>query len=164
MKTAFFTGFLLACLAMVSTAEASTHHHHYHHRHYRHHDAPGSDTASAHGAFIFGWGIQPIEAQPAHTRRFVARSYGDGRPRAWCGWYMRQIKGVADTAYNLARNWAHWGRATSPHVGAVVVWPHHVGQIVGQAANGQWLVNSGNDGHAVRTRARSLSGAIAFRE
>jgi hypothetical protein len=43
-----------------------------------------------------------------------------------------------------------------------VVWRHHVGRIVGQE-NGQWIVQSGNDGHAVRTRARSIAGAIAFR-
>jgi hypothetical protein len=33
---------------------------------------------------------------------------------------------------------------------------------VGQE-NGHWIVRSGNDGHAVRTRPRSLAGAIAFR-
>ena len=48
----------------------------------------------------------------------------------------------------------------SPQVGAVVVWRHHVGEIVGQASNGQWLVRSGNDGSAVRTRARSIAGAV----
>ena len=76
---------------------------------------------------------------------------------------MRQIMGVADRSYNLARNWAHFGYATSPHVGAIVVWPHHVGKIVGRDGD-RWLVLSGNDGHAVRTRPRSLAGAIAFRE
>ena len=49
---------------------------------------------------------------------------------------------------------------TSPQVGAVVVWRHHVGEIVGHASNGQWIVRSGNDGGAVRTRARSVAGAI----
>jgi hypothetical protein len=39
-----------------------------------------------------------------------------------------------------------------------------VGQIRGGPnARGQWLVNSGNDGNAVRTRWRSLFGVIAFR-
>jgi hypothetical protein len=32
--------------------------------------------------------------------------------------------------------------------------------IVGRASNGQWIVKSGNDGGAVRTRARSVAGAI----
>jgi hypothetical protein len=65
--------------------------------------------------------------------------------------------------YNLARAWAHFGsNAGGPQVGAIVVWPHHVGKIVGQE-KGQWIVQSGNDGHGVRTRPRSLAGAIAFR-
>jgi len=65
--------------------------------------------------------------------------------------------------YNLARAWARYGsNAGGPSVGTIVVWPHHVGKIVGHE-NGQWIVQSGNDGHAVRTRPRSLAGAIAFR-
>ena len=63
----------------------------------------------------------------------------------------------------LARNWASVGNnAGGPRVGAVVVWRHHVGIITGRAGN-QWVVKSGNDGHAVRERPRSLAGAIAFR-
>jgi hypothetical protein len=87
-----------------------------------------------------------------------------GRPYAWCGWFMRtQVGGDPGPSYNLARSWAHYGsNAGGPTVGAIVVWPHHVGKIVGQE-NGQWIVQSGNDGHAVRTRPRSLAGAIAFR-
>jgi len=42
------------------------------------------------------------------------------------------------------------------------VWPHHVGKIVGRE-NGQWIIESGNDGHALRSRPRSIVGAIAFR-
>lgn len=98
-----------------------------------------------------------------HYAQHVRRARGAGRPSAWCGWYMRQLLGVASPAYNLARNWAHYGHATAPHVGAIVVWPHHVGKIVG-GAPGHWAVLSGNDGHAVRTRVRSVSGAITFRE
>jgi hypothetical protein len=86
----------------------------------------------------------------------------NGRPRAWCGWWMRtQLGGGPEL--NLARNWAHVGRPSGPMIGAIVVWSHHVGLIVGQAQNGLWVVKSGNDGHAVRERARSVSGAIAFR-
>jgi hypothetical protein len=61
---------------------------------------------------------------------------------------------------NVAWNWSKWGSPSGPQVGAVVVWRHHVGEIVGRAANGQWMVRSGNDGGAVRTRARSVSGAV----
>ncbi|NJO24135.1 MAG: hypothetical protein HC868_15980 [Sphingomonadales bacterium] len=62
--------------------------------------------------------------------------------------------------FNVAWNWRKYGRPTTPQVGAVVVWRHHVGEIVGQASNGRWIVRSGNDGGAVRTRARSVAGAI----
>jgi hypothetical protein len=43
-----------------------------------------------------------------------------------------------------------------------VVWAHHVGKIVGHE-NGQWVIESGNDGRALRTRPRSIAGAIAVR-
>ncbi len=81
------------------------------------------------------------------------------RPRAWCGWWMRTQLG-GGPAFNLAWNWRHYGSPTTPHVGAVVVWRHHVGMITGQAANGQWIVKSGNDGGRVRERARSVAGAL----
>lgn len=82
-----------------------------------------------------------------------------GRPRAWCGWWMRtQLGGGPE--FNLAANWKRYGRPSGPHVGAVVVWPHHVGMITGRAANGQWIVKSGNDGNAVRERPRSVAGAV----
>lgn len=61
---------------------------------------------------------------------------------------------------NVAWNWRHYGRPTTAQVGAVVVWRGHVGMITGQAANGQWIVKSGNDGGRVRERARSVAGAI----
>jgi hypothetical protein len=74
-----------------------------------------------------------------------------------------QVGSDPGPSFNLARSWAHYGsNAGGPQVGAIVVWSHHVGKIVGRE-NGQWVVQSGNDGHAVRTRPRSLAGAIAFR-
>jgi hypothetical protein len=80
------------------------------------------------------------------------------RPSRWCGWWMRTQRG-GGPEYNLAANWRRYGSASGPQVGAVVVWPHHVGQITGRASNGQWIVQSGNDGGQVRERARSVSGA-----
>jgi hypothetical protein len=81
------------------------------------------------------------------------------RPARWCGWWMRTQKG-GGPELNLARNWTHWGRPSGPKVGAVVVWPHHVGMITGRAASGQWIVKSGNDGGQVRERPRSVAGAV----
>jgi hypothetical protein len=99
-----------------------------------------------------------------HHRHYAGGHHYAGRPGAWCGWYMRsQVGADPGPSYNLARSWARYGsNAGGPSVGAIVVWRHHVGKIVGQE-NGQWIVQSGNDGHAVRTRPRSLAGAIAFR-
>ena len=90
--------------------------------------------------------------------------YGYGaRPAAWCGWEMRQlVSRDPGPEYNLARNWTRWGHAGAPGVGAVVVWSHHVGKIVGKE-DGMWVIESGNDDHAVRTRPRSIGGAIAIR-
>ena len=80
------------------------------------------------------------------------------RPSAWCGWYMRTRHG-GGPEMNLAANWRHYGSAAAPQVGAIVVWPHHVGEIVGQSPNGQWIVLSGNDSGRVQQRARSIAGA-----
>ncbi len=98
------------------------------------------------------------ERSEGYTPRESVAGVGP-RPGAWCGWYMRtQLGGGPE--YNLAANWRRWGSHSSgPQVGAVVVWPHHVGMITGQASNGQWIVKSGNDSGRVRERARSVSGA-----
>lgn len=110
-------------------------------------------------------------SQSQHHHRYVTRHRhrgvryaGRGRPFAWCGWYARHNLVGVDPGpdYNLARNWARWGRAVLPTVGAIVVWSHHVGKIVG-GSPGHWVIQSGNDGHAVRSRERSIAGAIAFR-
>jgi hypothetical protein len=85
-----------------------------------------------------------------------------GRPAAWCGWWLGQHLGMPLRKLWLARNWAHIGSPASPGPGVIVVWRHHVGIITGKQ-NGQWIVKSGNDGRAVRERARSVAGAIAFR-
>jgi hypothetical protein len=102
------------------------------------------------------------------TARYAERADDRGGygalPSPWCGWEMRHLVG-ADPGphYNLARNWAHWGHSGPAGVGAVVVWAHHVGKIVGRDGDGQWVIRSGNDGHRVRTRSRSIGGAIAIR-
>jgi hypothetical protein len=97
----------------------------------------------------------------ASSGSYGGRRYGGvgPRPARWCGWWMRTQKG-GGPQYNLAWNWRHYGRPGSPQIGAVVVWRHHVGIITGRAANGQWIVTSGNDGGRVRSRARSIAGAI----
>jgi N-acetylneuraminic acid mutarotase len=97
----------------------------------------------------------------SHHHRYHHHAH---RGLPWCGMYMSKYFGKSDSRLARARQWAHVGSAASgPGVGVVVVWPHHVGVITGQTAKGQWIVHSGNDGGAVRTRPRSVAGAIAFR-
>ena len=95
----------------------------------------------------------------SNYRATASRSGAGPRPRKWCGWWMRTQRG-GGPELNVAWNWSRWGRSSGPQVGAVVVWRHHVGEIVGRAANGKWLVRSGNDGGRVRTRARFVAGAV----
>lgn len=92
-------------------------------------------------------------------RRHASHQGVGGRPGKWCGWYMRTRRG-GGPEYNLAWNWRKYGQASGPQVGAVVVWRHHVGEITGRAADGRWIVRSGNDGGRVRERPRSVAGAI----
>lgn len=133
------------------------HHVHKHHRHRRH----VRRTVQTQQACTFFCSAEQVAPRVRHAS--MGHSLG-GRPRAWCGWYMRMVTGITDPSLNLARNWARVGsNAGGPRVGAIVVWRHHVGRITGMASNGQWIVKSGNDGHAVRERPRSLAGAIAFR-
>ena len=176
--------------AFATSAEARTQHHHYRHyahyhyghyahRHYRQQPQEfgfsnfGSGSFGSGSSFGSGFGDSSFENSGRRRSRYERSSSGQtsyrsasvgGRPGAWCGWYMRQQVGAdPGPQYNLARSWAHYGsNAGGPSVGTIVVWSHHVGKIVGRE-NGQWIVESGNDGHAVRTRPRSLAGAIAFR-
>jgi hypothetical protein len=129
---------LLATVMLAQSAQARTHHQHWRVAHY-------SAGSRAYAAAQSGYG-----------------GYG-GRPAAWCGWEMRQlVSSDPGPAFNLARNWAHWGHGGPAGVGAVVVWSHHVGKIVGKEGS-MWVIESGNDGHQTRARPRSIGGAIAFR-
>jgi hypothetical protein len=162
--------------AFATSAEARPQHHHYRYyayHHYRHYaprqQAEGYGFSSVGPGFGFlsyeqgGYGRSSVmRSSYRHASYEGARLAG--RPAAWCGWYMsQQVGSDPGPQYILARSWAHYGsNAGGPSVGTIVVWRHHVGKIVGQV-NGQWIVQSGNDGRAIRARPRSLAGAIAFR-
>jgi hypothetical protein len=176
-----------ALVVFAQSAQAREHyrHHRYHAAHFaRHYSSPGrgdpgrGDDAAQN---MFADHGQNDFRQNYSGRNYASQNYSDqvypqrsayggqigahigGRPAAWCGWEMRQlVSGDPGPAFNLARNWAHWGQSGPAGVGAVVVWPHHVGKIVGQEG-GEWVIESGNDGHRVRTRPLSIAGAIAIR-
>jgi hypothetical protein len=181
-----------AIVVFAQSAQAREHyrHHRYHAAHFaRHYSSPGrgdpgrgdprrGDYAAQnmfadHGQSDFSRNYmgQNYMGQNYLDKGYPQRStYGGqigahigGRPAAWCGWEMRQlVSGDPGPAFNLARNWAHWGQSGPAGVGAVVVWSHHVGKIVG-LEDGEWIIESGNDGNRVRTRPRSIAGAIAIR-
>jgi hypothetical protein len=159
MKLTTLTVAFAAVTVFAQSAQAHEHHHRGYHHVARSHRGSAAEADASLTPQGFGFASPQYAAAPQRT---AARGLG-GRPAAWCGWEMRQlVGGDPGPSYNLARNWAHWGRSGPVGVGAVVVWPHHVGKIVGQQ-NGQWIVESGNDGHALRSRARSIGGAIAVR-
>lgn len=177
-----------ATMALAQSAQAHTHHHyrrHYSHEARRHQSRPDHWAWNDEGRWDEPNDDQPMQRSGDSYNKEASRyesghdrwawsddrpmqhgGYGGGygpRPSAWCGWEMRQLVGSdPGPSYNLARNWAHWGHAGPAGVGAVVVWRHHVGKIVGRA-DGQWVIESGNDGHRVRTRPRSIAGVIAIR-
>ncbi|MFZ3335238.1 MAG: hypothetical protein WA776_13490 [Xanthobacteraceae bacterium] len=169
------TTFVIAAAAIIVFAQsAQAHEHHYRHHHHR---FISRNSAQPRSGWVpggeFAWQPQPYAAPAAfaptapafetYPQRTADSGRDDRRPAEWCGWEMRRlVSGDPGPAYNLARNWAHWGRSGPAGVGAIVVWPHHVGKIVGQE-NGAWVIESGNDGHALRTRPRSIAGAIAIR-
>jgi hypothetical protein len=176
MKSMTFMVVVVAVTMFGQCAHAREHHHHYAYGHHRHgHLSAGQNTFTGpqwngpgnSGSAWFSPATNEAYASASGTSGFARRASNHGRdhgrPRAWCGWEMRRLVGAdPGPSYNLARNWAHWGRSGPAGIGAVVVWPHHVGKIVGQE-NGQWIIESGNDGHALRSRARSIAGAIAIR-
>ena len=101
---------------------------------------------------------------PRAAQAFFFSNYGP-RPQAWCGWQMRQeVWQDPGPAFNRAIEWKRYGSAAiGPDIGVIVVWPHHVGKIIGRDGQGNWIIRSGNDGHEVRERARSLRGVVAYR-
>lgn len=92
------------------------------------------------------------------------------RPRdcygiAWCGCWLRHVLGIPDRSLNLAANWSKVGQPATPETANIVVWAHHVGRKL-DYKNGKILLQSGNDGGAVRTRwvSPSIRGpVIAYR-
>lgn len=152
----------------VSSANASSYrlnHHHYAHRYAFHYAQPGQRQLRTAQPAVNAWGA-PAAFQPAVAQQaYSSHPSGDRRPSAWCGWEMRRLVGSdPGPAYNLARNWTHWGQPVArPIPGAIGVMPHHVFKVLEVLGAGSVLAISGNDGHAVRIRPRSTAGVIAWR-
>jgi hypothetical protein len=162
MKLMTISAAVAATFVFAQSAQAREHHrHHSMHQEARSHHYAHRYSSQGQSSF----GPQQAFAGEAwsYSRPSAYTGHVGGRPAAWCGWEMRQlVSNDPGPSFNLARNWARWGQAGPAGVGAVVVWPHHVGKIVG-GQDGKWIVESGNDDHAIRTRPRSIDGAIAIR-
>jgi hypothetical protein len=127
---------------------------HYSPQHHRHYLGQGSLQA-AQNTQPWAWSASKVNKP--------SRSFDTSRPSAWCGWFARFnfLGHDPGPEYNLAANWKRIGSpASSPAPGEIVVWPHHVGKIVGPCQGNNCVVWSGNDGHTVRTRMRSVAGAV----
>ena len=150
----------MAFATLATSAQASPRHSHSAHvkrhaaHHAAHHTAHRGVRARARASYA---GVD--------YAAIAERRVGDPRPRAWCGWQMRRMVGSdPGRAYNLARNWAHWGRpAGGPAPGVIGVMAHHVFKVIRVIDNRTVLAVSGNDSGAVRTRPRSIARVIAWR-
>jgi hypothetical protein len=113
------------------------------------------------------WGISCQAPKPEGIEGTETTAAGSGeRPAEWCGWWMRQhLGGHFGPEYNVARNWLNVGRPLpGPRPGALGIKEHHVFQVVRVVGPDQVLAISGNDHNAVRTRIRSTSGVVGWRD
>lgn len=99
-----------------------------------------------------------------------AARYLGGNPtgwgRVWCGRFMRMVVGHdPGPRYNLARNWAHYGKATRRRPGAIAVMRGHVGIVArgGNCGPGRVYILSGNHGRRVGYGCYAASRIIAYR-
>ena len=114
-----------------------------------------------------GWGISCRTPKPDTTAGSGATEADSAeRPPEWCGWWMRQhLAGHYGPEFNVARNWLSAGRPLDgPRPGAIGVKAHHVFQVIEVVDRDHVLAISGNDHNAVRTRIRSTSDVIGWRD
>lgn len=127
-------------------------------------------AAEASRAHSFGHRLMVAETGESRLLNVAKRYIGSRRftplPRAWCadavGAWLHQA-GYSSTGDGRAISYARYGRATSAHVGAIAVLPHHVGVVAGFDRRGLILV-SGNHNHRVGVGVYSARRILAFRE
>ncbi|MBV8754315.1 MAG: TIGR02594 family protein [Hyphomicrobiales bacterium] len=90
-----------------------------------------------------------------------------GRSHDWCAEFANLVlkrTGHRGSGSALARSFASYGRpAPGPVPGAIVVFPHHVGFVIGSDGHGRIRVVSGNHGHRVGEGFYATRRAIAYR-
>jgi hypothetical protein len=114
---------------------------------------------------------QTAHSAPASASSLISemRRHLGGNPTGWAHVWCGRMLDIAlrrtghPPGSALARAYSRYGRpAGGPAPGVIAVWPHHVG-VVTAVAGRTIKVISGNDGHRVRERERSVRGVIAWR-
>jgi uncharacterized protein (TIGR02594 family) len=90
-----------------------------------------------------------------------------GWSHQWCAAFANLVlerTGHRGSGSAAARSFAHYGSpAPGPVPGAIIVFPHHVGFVIGVAGPGRVRVVSGNHGHRVGDGIYSTRSVIAYR-
>ena len=119
----------------------------------------------------FALSIMIAETRESRLLEVAERYIGSHRftpfRRPWCadaiGAWLHQA-GYSSTGDGRAISYAHYGRATTPHIGAIAVMPHHVGVVVGFSKDRGPILVSGNHRHRVGVGVYSAHRIIAYRE
>jgi uncharacterized protein (TIGR02594 family) len=126
--------------------------------------APSSGGAGV-GARLQGAGKQLFDVVAAAER--YRGTNPTGWSHQWCAAFANLVlerTGYRGSGSAAARSFAHYGSpAPGPVPGAIIVFPHHVGFVIGTAGPGRVRVVSGNHGHRVGDGIYSTRGVIAYR-
>lgn len=189
LKALGATLLIIGLSVCAQTAQARSHHRHYshHHRSYGSHlNTPHRHVVrlrSARRAHVsrsyhrrpmqrvaaFQSSFAPSRATQSRLVRAAMRHLGSrnftGRRGPWCGFAMSAFAreaGLPAIRSGRAIDWRKYGRASGARVGAIAVFPHHVGVVTGVVGNKVQIV-SGNHGGRVGLGLYSLSRVVAFR-
>ena len=114
--------------------------------------------------------MRPVVVTLALCFTLLISTETEARPRMWCGWWLAQHLGYQDKKLYYVLNWLEdkrFTRVSGPAVGQIAVFRRgkrggHIGIVKGVPGPGKVLLLSGNDGNAVRLRARSTAAVIAY--
>ena len=114
--------------------------------------------------------MRPVVITLALCFSLLINTETEARPRMWCGWWLAQHLGYQDKKLYYVLNWLddkRFTRVSGPAVGQIAVFQRgkrggHIGIVNRVPEPGKVLLLSGNDGNAVRLRARSTERVIAY--
>ena len=103
----------------------------------------------------------------ASMERDLGRSRPADCPHKWCACYLDKklaANGYAKRNSWKARDFATYGRASSPVAGAIMVQRNHVGVVMGKCEDGRIKAISGNHSRRVGIGCYRRETIIAFRK